>query len=164
MKKAILIIFLGVALVKNIAAQDYKTGIGIRLGYSTGITVKQSLKSNNYIEGILATSWGNGFLVTGLYEWQNPLPTKNLSWYLGVGGHLGFSNYYESNNKYYQSGYTGRYNNYGVIGIDGIIGLEYVFDAAPFGLSLDWKPNINLVGNSRFVGAEIALSARYLIK
>jgi hypothetical protein len=158
-----LLLIAHLAILPSLFSQDYKTGIGIRLGTSAGISVKHSVAGNNYVEGILSSPFNRGgFLVTGLYEWQNALPTKNLSWYFGVGGHLGIwrDNRYKDNFYYVNT----RYKNYGVIGIDGILGIEYVFDNAPIGLGLDWKPYVNLLGNSEFTGGEIALSARYTIK
>jgi hypothetical protein len=49
-----------------------------------------------------------------------------------------------------------------VIGIDGIIGLEYLFKDVPFNASLDWKPGFNLIGYTGFWGDEVAVSVRYI--
>lgn len=156
MKKITLILAI---IVSSIAlnAQSYKTGVGIRGGLSNGLTVKHFISGSNAIEGILSTRW-KGFNITGLYEFNNSLPEEGLDWYYGVGGHIGF--------------WDGRYNNawfkenrtYTVIGVDGIIGIEYTFTDIPLNLSLDYKPAFNLVGYSGFWGDEFALSVRYTIK
>lgn len=156
MKKIILIVAI---IVSSIAlnAQSYKTGIGLRGGLSNGLTVKHFLSESNAIEGILSTRW-KGFNITGLYEFEYSLPEEGLDWYWGVGGHVGF--------------WDGRYGNpwfkdtrtYTVIGVDGIIGIEYTFASIPLNLSLDYKPAFNLVGYSGFWGDEFALSVRYTIK
>jgi hypothetical protein len=52
--------------------------------------------------------------------------------------------------------------SYTVIGVDGILGLEYNFSEVPINISIDWKPAFNLVGYSRFFGDGGALSLRYI--
>ncbi len=49
-----------------------------------------------------------------------------------------------------------------VIGIDGILGLEYTFDEIPLNLSLDILPSLNLIGSSGWGGINGALSIRYV--
>lgn len=159
MKKTIVITLLIISFfgVESFG-QQYKTGLGIRLGTFSGITVKHFIKPQNALEGLLSFRW-NGFVITGLYEWQKPIKeVNNLDWYIGCGAHIGFwdgSNYYYHGNN--NAGHT-------VVGIDGIIGLEYSFDGAPFSIGLDWKPAINLVGDTHWWGDGIGLSFRYDFK
>jgi hypothetical protein len=49
-----------------------------------------------------------------------------------------------------------------VVGIDGIIGMEYNIEEIPFNISLDWKPGFNILGHTGFWGDELALSVRYI--
>jgi hypothetical protein len=49
-----------------------------------------------------------------------------------------------------------------VIGIDGIIGLEYVFRDIPINIGLDWKPALNIIGNTSFWPDKGAVSIRYI--
>jgi len=49
-----------------------------------------------------------------------------------------------------------------VIGIDGILGLEYNFKEIPFNIGIDWKPMIDLGGSSGFYGDGGAISIRYI--
>ena len=68
--------------------------------------------------------------------------------------HIGF---YDGNNAYWgEPGIT-----YTVVGIDGILGLEYTFSEVPICLGLDWKPELNLIGYTG-VWSEGALSIRYV--
>ena len=53
-------------------------------------------------------------------------------------------------------------STYTVIGIDGIIGLEYSFTEIPINVSIDWKPVLNIIGYSGFWGDGGALSVRYM--
>lgn len=155
MKKLIfaLTLFLSAAVAAN--AQDYNTGIGVRGGFSNGLTVKHFIGSNSAIEGILSSRW-RGFNVTGLYEIHAPaFNTPRLNWYYGFGGHIGFWDGYR-NHPWFDDGH------YTVIGIDGILGIEYNIDAIPFNISLDYKPALNLIGYTGFWGDEVALSIRFI--
>ena len=125
------------------SAQDYHTGIGVRFGGQTsGITVKHFVNSRAAIEGILSFGY-KSFLITGLYEVHQPIPdAPGLNWFYGGGAHIGFFNYggyYRKNrNQVYYVEYPE--DHAAVLGIDGIVGIEYKFNKAPLNLGLDVKP------------------------
>lgn len=155
MKKLLVILIIACFASFNSNAQDYTTGIGLRGGWGTGLTIKHFMSSKAAVEGILDSRW-HGLSVTGLYEIHNQaFDTKRLNWYYGVGAHIGFwdGNYYRNYNDH---------TNYTVIGVDGILGLEYNFKEIPFNIGLDWKPIINLTGSSGFYGDGGAISIRYI--
>jgi len=146
-------LFFAIAMAAN--AQDYNTGIGVRGGLSNGLTVKHFISSNTALEGLLSTRW-QGFNITGLYEIHaQAFNTPRLHWYYGFGGHIGFWDGYK-NHPWFNDG------TYTVIGIDGIIGIEYNIEPIPFNISLDWKPGFNIIGYTGFWGDELALSIRYI--
>lgn len=153
MRKIVLTLLLSVGIVVLVNAQDYKTGIGIRGGPFTGLTIKHFVSEKAAFEGLLQTRW-SGFDVTGLYEIHNSsaFNVDRLNWYYGFGAHIGS---YDA--KYAPWGTTGS-----VIGIDGIIGIEYNFSEAPINIGLDWKPAFNLVGDTHLRGDGGALSIRYI--
>ena len=157
MKKIIAAVWMVFCLVSISKAQDYNTGIGFRGGFSSGLTVKHFVGPKAAFEGILSTRW-NGFIITGLYEVHNQaFNAEGLKWYFGFGGHIGFWN------GNYNKNYWGDYGtSYTVVGIDGILGLEYSFKDVPINLSLDWKPAFNFVGYSGFWADGGALSIRYI--
>lgn len=146
MKK--LIIFLPLFVAATVLAQDYKTGIGLRAGETSGLTFKRFLGSSTALEGIFG-AWRYGVSATVLFEKYSPVSSVGgLNWYYGGGGHVAFRNryydryYYYHRNNYYVVDY---YDNGGVgLGIDGIIGLEYKFNGAPIAISLDLKPFIEI--------------------
>lgn len=153
--KRIVFIFLIVLSFSAVNAQEYRTAIGIRGTFVSGITAKHFTKANTAIEGIAAFG-GWGFSLTGLYEMYAPaFDVDRLYWYYGGGGHIG----------QWDTTFPGIDNdpddNRVNIGFDGIIGLEYDIKEIPFTISLDWKPSINLTGYSGFWGYGAALSVRY---
>jgi hypothetical protein len=157
MKKLIITSLIAFCIVSVSIAQDYRTGVGVRGGFESGLTVKHFTREKSAYEFILASRW-RGFEVTGLYEVHNQaFDAERLKWFVGFGGHVGFWN----------GDYTYKYwgdqgTNYTVAGIDGILGLEYSFKEVPFNLSLDWKPAFNFIGYSGFWGDGGALSIRYI--
>lgn len=153
MKKLIIVLTFIFAIVFASYSQDYKTGFGIRGGLSNGLTVKHFISSESALEGLLTARW-NGFLVTGLYERHaQAFGITGLYWYYGFGAHIGTWNH-----NYRKD----RYDNYSVIGVDGIIGIEYNITEIPFNISLDYKPGLNLIGKPFGMTDEVALSIRYV--
>jgi hypothetical protein len=155
MKKFLITCSLAFCLTLIGVAQDYNTGIGLRAGFNQGLTVKHFIGTRSALEGILATRW-RGFEITGLYEIHNQaFNAERLKWYFGFGGHIGFWN--GDHAKWGEPGVS-----YTVIGIDGILGLEYSFSEVPINIGIDWKPSYNLSGYSGFWGDGGALSIRYI--
>ncbi len=155
MKKIILIVFASFIFIST-HAQDYATGIGIRGGFSQGLTIKHFLTSHAAVEGIVATRW-QGFIITGLYELHNynTFDVNRLNWYYGIGGHIG-----TWNGSRARWAHENRY--YTLVGIDAIIGIEYNFTEAPINISLDWKPLLNIGNYTGFWGDAGGLSIRYI--
>ncbi|HKL38551.1 MAG TPA: hypothetical protein VJ876_06600 [Bacteroidales bacterium] len=134
--------------------QDYKTGIGFRGGLSNGLTIKHFTGQDVALEGILAFRWG-GYHITGLYEKHQPaFDTEQLKFYYGAGGHIGMWD--SDGNPWFNEG-----TNHTIVGLDGIIGLEYTFREIPFNISADWKPAFNIIGDTGFWGDEAAISIRF---
>lgn len=157
MKKIVMFCLIMFCLGSMVIAQDYSTGVGLRGGFESGLTVKHFTREKSAFEFILASRW-RGFEITGLYEIHNQaFNTERLKWFIGFGGHVGFWN----------GDYTYKYwgeqdKKYTVVGIDGILGLEYSFSEAPINIGIDWKPAFNLVGYSGFWADGGALSIRYI--
>lgn len=157
MKKTIITSLIAFCFVSISFAQDYNTGIGVRAGFFNGLTVKHFISERAAIEGLLASRW-RGLELTVLYELHGrAFDTDRLNYYYGFGGHIGF---YDGDHTGGRWGDPG--NRYNVIGIDGILGLEYNFREIPFNISIDWKPAFNIVGYSGFWGDGGALSIRYI--
>ncbi|MBP6431568.1 MAG: hypothetical protein KA319_07370 [Ferruginibacter sp.] len=150
MQKIIVALLINLFFTSAVTAQEsstYKNALGVRLGSSvptvkSGITYKHFLANNNAIEGIL--SFGDGTAICALYEIHKPINSvENLQWFIGGGGYVGFNN---SNNT---------------IGAAGIVGLDYKFANIPLNLSLDWKPELNIVSKVGFEASGVGFSARF---
>jgi len=143
----------------------YKTSLGIRLGGTSGATVKHFFRPATAVEGILGT-FGNGFSVTGLVEKNaQAFDVEGLNWYYGGGAHIAF---YNGNRYHWMEGRNIHYrdNNDVGLGINGIIGLEYILpDDIPVAFSLDLKPFIEIDSDGDVgVAPDLALGIKFLIR
>jgi hypothetical protein len=154
MRKGFMTFLMIISIVVMASAQEYKTGIGIRAGFSSVLTIKHFESYKAAFEGLLTTRW-QGFDITGLYEIHNKaFDVEHLNWYYGGGAHLGF----------YNGNYVSWGNNgtaYTVVGIDGILGIEYTFSELPINIGIDWKPALNLIGYAG-LWSEGGISVRYV--
>jgi hypothetical protein len=152
--KIFFILLLSFTFSLNLKSQDYIHGIGLRGGLSQGITYKYFVSRTDAVEGILAMRW-NVFYISCLYERHAPaFDVDRLYFLYGGGAHIGF---WDGNSgPWFDDG-----GSYTVLGIDGIIGLEYVFYEIPISITVDWKPALNLIGVTNFWGSELAMSLRF---
>ena len=149
---ALLIIVTGLSqkiLAQQSASQRYQFGIGIRLSNATptlnnSITAKYFLDDKNAVEGLL--SFGSRFGIGALYEIHSPLNFPGLQWFYGGGGYLGF----ESRNTY--------------LGPQGVVGLDYKFEKIPLNLSIDWKPELDILPKIGFIPDAFGVTARFVIR
>lgn len=143
MKKLIVLCAMVVASMGTAKAQDYNLGVGWRLGGATGgLSVKHKFSAATGVEGLFSAYWRDGFNITGLYERYVPVIGRGWNLYYGGGAHIG------------------QWKDKFALGIDGIAGLEYHFPHTPIALSVDWKPALNLVERSEFIGSDFALAVR----
>jgi hypothetical protein len=155
MKKIVLTFLIAFSIIAINYAQDYNTGIGLRGGFESGITLKHFISEKSALEGIVATRW-RGVEFTGLYEIHNQaFHVERLNWYFGFGAHVGFWN-----GNYAGWGTPG--NHYAVLGIDGILGMEYNLREIPVNIGIDWKPALNVLGYQGFWVDGGAVSIRYI--
>jgi len=144
-------------IISSVLAQSYKTGSGLRFGgLSSGLTVKHFISTTSALESILSVA-RKGFIVTGLYEKHNSVDHSNLfKFYYGGGGHIGFfqdgGGYYFNSNRVYTKST--------MVGLDGIVGMEYKFKGAPINIGMDFKPFIDFF-NGNTVYFDGGLNIRY---
>lgn len=145
-----------IAFTTTTSAQSYKTGIGVRLSSSqamvnNSISLKHFLNERSAIEALF--SFGDPLALGALYEVHKPFSTEGLQWFYGGGGYLGFVKSWNPNKQRNETDVN--------VGAQGVLGLDYKFVNLPLNLSLDWKPELNLVSDINFEPAAIGFTARF---
>jgi hypothetical protein len=118
-------------------------------------------------KGILSFREG-GVQITAMIESSRPLYvnfTDKLYYYAGIGAHVGFTRF-QARRGFFSNPFNFSYN-YGhfapVMGLDGIIGIEYRLDRSPLSFAIDAKPFFELFGQSifRLSVFDIGISMKY---
>ena len=144
--------------------QDYKSAIGLRLGYPLSLSYKTFINDKAALEGIVgfrSYAYYSWFNIGALYQHHMDIQSVDgLAWYVGGGANAFFWSY---DNKYYPN--SSDFSSFSV-GISGCIGLDYKFGNIPLNLSLDWVPTFSFGGEflNNFQSAYGGLSARYVLK
>ncbi len=138
------------------AQQPYTTAVGVRLSssnamVSNAISVKHFINDKMAVEGLL--SFGDPLALGALLELHQPLSSPGLSWYYGGGAYLAFLKTVNTTTLK-----TSTDPNFGA---QGVIGLDYKFTNIPLNISLDWKPELNIVNDINFEPAAIGFTARF---
>jgi hypothetical protein len=167
MKKQLLLLLLCVTLsLSRLAAQEYATALGLRLGPYYGVTLKHFFDEKKAVEAILVTRRG-GVGLTGLYEIHTTaFRTPRLKAFGGIGGHL---NVFRNDSRRNWDWDDNRGNGIAMgddhrmhIGLDMILGLEYTLVELPFNIGIDWKPAINIIGDQGISTNQVAVSLRFV--
>jgi len=146
----------------NKQAQNYKFAAGLRLGYPTSATIKLFVSDKHALEvyagtrGYTSSRWTN---VSGAYQvHSNPIDgLGGLKWYTGVGGSVFFWSF--------DDGFLGDFASTSY-GLQGYLGLEYVFDDIPLSISVDWIPTYFLGDGVSITGFDVdygTVGVRYII-
>ena len=158
MKKIAIICSLiaAISATQTSSAQDYKTALGVRLSSSNAmqnnsISIKQFINEKTAIEGLF--TFGDPLALGALLEFHKPLSASGLTYFYGAGGYISFV---KTVNVTTQKSSTDPN-----IGAQGVIGLDYKFGNIPLNISLDWKPELNIVSDINFEPAAIGFSARF---
>lgn len=150
MKKVLLLLVAMVTLATAANAQQaigvrgaFGSGSGAELSYQTGMTgnrLELDLGWRSYKQ------WGSYINVTGVYQFLFDLPS-NFALYAGVGANVGF--------------YTDAHDDALGLGVVAQLGVQYAFQAVPFQISLDARPQWDVLGAASGFGYGLALGIRY---
>lgn len=156
MKKIIFVSLLTTAIAFAASSQSYKTAVGVRLSSSAAmvnnsISLKHFLNERSAIEALF--SFGDPIALAGLYEVHKPFSTEGLQWFYGGGGYIGFVKTWNPAKNQNETDVN--------FGAQGVIGLDYKFTNIPLNLSLDWKPELNLISDINFEPAAIGFTVRF---
>jgi hypothetical protein len=158
MKKFVFSVLLVAGITGAASAQDYKTAIGVRLSsaapaVNNAISVKHFITEKAAIEALF--SFGDPLAFGALLEIHKPLAASGLQYFYGGGGYLAFTKTYNPN--------TLKNEVDPSFGAQGVLGLDYKFANIPLNISLDWKPELNIVSEINFEPAAIGFSARFTL-
>ena len=118
---------------------------------SNSISIKQFISEKTAIEGLF--TFGDPLALGALIEFHKPLSAAGLTYFYGAGGYIAFlKNVNVATQK------TTTDANFGA---QGVIGLDYKFNNIPLNISLDWKPELNIVTDINFEPAAIGFTARF---
>lgn len=158
MKKILFALLFAAAFLftKSISAQDYKTALGVRLSSSSAmvnnsVSFKHFLTERSAVE--ILFSFGDPLAFGALYEVHKPFSAAGIQWYYGGGGYLGFVKTFNTNKNKSETDAN--------FGAQGVLGLDYKFTNLPLNLSLDWKPELNIVTDINFEPSAIGFTARF---
>lgn len=161
-------VLLGAVMLMTFSAYSQEISnhaLGLRLGDSDGfgaeISYQKQIMRYNRLEldlGWRDSRYYNAFKLAGLYQWVRPIDGR-FQWFYGFGGGFGsvdFEPQLRNNLPYQPDG--GLF-----VFAAGDVGIEYNFDF-PLLLSLDFRPEIGVVGYNEFsdnFDFDIALGIRY---
>ena len=143
-----LILFAGILALSmcsaGLQAQPYGHSVGIRAGYSSGISYKGFFRHQmTAVEGDILYN-RHGFNLSGLYEVHlEPFRNEHILVYLGGGA------------------FGGNWDEEFSIGILGIAGVEYYLRDTPLIFGLDWRPMLNIYRNFAYDFLDFGLCIRY---
>jgi hypothetical protein len=135
---------------RSTAQDDYRLALGLRLSNSTptlnsSFSGKYFITDRSAIEGLV--SFGSRFGMGALLEIHQPFASApGLRWFYGVGAYVGW----QDSETY--------------LGPTGVLGLDYKFSNAPINLSLDWKPELDIIPDINFVPDAFALTVRFTLR
>ncbi len=138
------LLFLSVIICcgKTASAQSYSTAAGLRFSYESGASIKYFASPSIALEGVLGFR-NKGVVVTGLFEiHQSAFNVDGLKFYYGAGGHAGGVG--KGGYRVYNGDYRVYDTSSPLLGVDGVLGLEYVIPSSPIAVSADLDPRIEL--------------------
>ena len=146
----------GLFFASTVSAQEYKTALGVRLSsaqamQNNSISLKHFLNERTAIEALF--SFGDPLSLGALLEVHKPFSAAGVRWFYGGGGYLGFVKTYNPDKNVNETDVN--------FGAQGILGLDYKFANLPLNLSIDWKPELNIVSEINFEPAAIGFTARF---
>lgn len=163
MKRYLLFIILVISGILG-NAQEFKQAAGIRLGWSPGFEYRIFSDDTNSYKFLLSTrDQGIQFHIFKEFHQHDMFSfTDQLVFFYGAGIHAGYERWdvvhYHNNSQWYD-----RRTAF-IAGLDGLVGLEYIFYKAPISLGIEVKPYFEFFGQEFFDIQifDFAFTAKYL--
>jgi len=151
--KKIVLVFVFALSALALSAQGYTTGVGVRAGFLSGVSVKHFMSRPDALEGVVLMH-NRGVMIAGLYQRHtNAFDAPGLFWYYGAGAHLGF--YERRWSPWFDDDERGSFSTLGAMGV---VGLEYKIEEIPVTIGVDITPAFNLIGHTGlWMGSSLTL-------
>lgn len=157
-----LIISLTFLITTQLNAQRYGNSLGLRFGNGNqrtiGLTYNQHLFGYLSAEGIFQSDFSRNTTAHALIKQHQPIFGKFLNIYVGTGLSMGREESIVEDEQTKQLITT--YDN-ATIGADVILGAELTL--LGLNVSLDYKPNINLIGRENWYDGQVGFSVRKVL-
>ncbi len=139
MKKIIIIILLGISA--SAFSQFYPREIGIRMGYTSGLTFRVNIEEDLSYEGQLCYRNQGGIFTILRQKHLEMGMDKHGNWEFiyGMGFHAGFY-FTDSYRIFYKEIYYGQDLFTPVVGMDGYIGIDYSLETIPMSFGISYQP------------------------
>lgn len=129
------------AFYMDCMGQNFTKSIGIRGGYTSGFAYRQYIAGDGALRFMAGVS-DNGLLLTGLKEQFHPYLQQysgNLHFYTGYGMHAGYR-YTNHFTVFYKEIFYREHKFNPVLGVDGLVGVEYRLEVIPLVIGVELKP------------------------
>jgi len=158
MKKGIILLVVALAVSFGTSAQIFdKNALGLKFGGATGdysgagtlISYQRGINDINRLEFNLYFNFGKNysiFAVEGFHQWVWNI-NGGFNWYAGPGASIGLASIKNGGTE-------------SLLGVGGIIGIEYRFANAPIQIALDVTPILGLT-NGQGLHSNCGLGIRY---
>lgn len=133
-----------ITFTRDLHAQPYEHSLGIRAGYSSGITYKGFFRHSLNAVQVDALYNRHGLNLSVLYQ-VHIEPLKSKQWLLFAGG----------------GPFGGNWENELSLGIAVVGGIEYTLRDLPLSFSIDWKPMMNAYRLFEIDFLDFGVSIRY---
>ena len=162
--KHFLLLFLTLSICQSVVfAQSYGTSLGLRFGNqqdfrTVGLSAKHRIEKGWTLEGIVQSDFNYNTTFHALIERHERLISKRFNYYYGTGISLGqeASTLKDPSTKEIISTYGNK-----TLGLDLIFGIELTLLKA--NISIDYKPNINLIGRNPWYAGQVGISVRSVL-
>lgn len=131
-------------------AQTFDNAVGIRGGHTSGFEFRIYTDPINSYKFLLGTR-NDGIQIHALKEFHNYDAfafTDQLALVYGLGVHFGYERWDEHYHKNNMSWHETR--TAFLAGLDGLVGLEYLFYEVPISIGLEVKPYFDVLGREIF--------------
>lgn len=153
----------GCAVPGQTYGQSYGTALGLRLANNNsyrmlGLTAQHRIQKGLSLEAILQSDFNVNTTVHALIKLHRPLLSKRLNYYYGGGLSLGLQ---ESWQKVSETRTIMQTYGNPTLGVDIVGGIEMTLMGITF--SVDYKPNVNLVGREPWYSGQVGISVRSVL-